>query len=356
MSIQVRQMLVSTNKYNIKCPYPMDAQYITLHNTANDASANNEITNMINNNKEVSFHFAVDDFEVVQGIPVNHNAWHCGDGGFGDGNRSSIGIEVCYSKSGGEKYKKAEALAIQFIAQLLHERKWGVERVVPHKHWSGKNCPHRILDEGRLTQVLNAIKNELHKLNTPVPVQKPIPQDVDGYHFVLTGETLYGISRKYNISVDNLKEINNLKSDIINVGDKLKLKKENIVPPIQQPIQPKPQPTQLKPIPVTSKPQHKPESKPSVNPIKKIINKIVKPKINNGKLKYSRILKMNTSGDDVKQLQIALNKLHFICGEPDGNYEEKTKDAVVRFQKVYLPYSVDGIVGEKTINEINKHL
>ncbi|MBU8716642.1 peptidoglycan recognition protein family protein [Bacillus subtilis] len=164
MTIQARQMLVPSSKYAIKCPYAMTAEYITFHNTANDASANNEISYMRNNNATVSYHFAVDDKEVVQGLPTNRSAWHCGDGEYGTGNRKSIGVEVCYSKSGGERYRKAEALAIKFIAQLLKERGWGVERVKKHQEWSGKYCPHRVLDEGRWNEVKAAIAAELKSL------------------------------------------------------------------------------------------------------------------------------------------------------------------------------------------------
>ncbi|MCA6607424.1 peptidoglycan recognition protein family protein [Bacillus safensis] len=166
MTIKVRKMLVSSAKTSIKCPYSMNAKYITFHNTANDASAENEITYMRNNNATVSYHFAVDDKEVIQGIETNRNAWHCGDGdGVTSGNRTSIGVEVCYSKSGGERYKKAEALAIKFIAQLLKERGWGVDRVKKHEDWSGKHCPHRVLDEGRWGAVKAAIAKELAALN-----------------------------------------------------------------------------------------------------------------------------------------------------------------------------------------------
>lgn len=193
MSIEVKKMLVSTSKYNIKCPYSMDAEYITFHNTYNDASAENEVKYMIGNDNEVSFHFAVDDKEVVQGLPTNRNAWHTGDSSKGDGNRKSIGIEVCYSKSGGSKYEKAEALAIKFIAQLLHERGWNVDRVKPHKHWTEigvkkgysryvKNCPHRVLDAGRWDDVLNAIEKELKILkgeNTnEEKVVEPVKEEV----------------------------------------------------------------------------------------------------------------------------------------------------------------------------------
>ncbi|MGG3428524.1 N-acetylmuramoyl-L-alanine amidase family protein, partial [Bacillus licheniformis] len=163
MAISVKKNLVASSKYSVKCPYSMDAKYITFHNTANDASAANEIAYMIRNNNQVSYHFAVDDKEVVQGLPTNRNAWHCGDGN-GPGNRSSIGVEVCYSKSGGAKYKAAEKLAIKFIAQLLKERGWGVDRVKKHQDWSGKYCPHRVLDEGRWDAVKAAIAAELKAL------------------------------------------------------------------------------------------------------------------------------------------------------------------------------------------------
>lgn len=139
--------LVPSSKYSIKCPNLMNAEYITLHNTANDASAKNEIQYMINNNNEVSFHFAVDDKEAIQGLPLDRNGWHCGDGN-GTGNRKSIGIEICYSKSGGDRFVKAEQNAAELIAQLLKERGWGIDKVKKHQDWSGKYCPHRTLDMG----------------------------------------------------------------------------------------------------------------------------------------------------------------------------------------------------------------
>ncbi|WP_343675378.1 N-acetylmuramoyl-L-alanine amidase, partial [Chitinophaga sp.] len=70
----------------------MTAEYITIHNTYNDASAANEVSYMIGNTSSTSFHFAVDDKEVRQGIPTDRNAWHTGDGKNGTGNRKSIGV------------------------------------------------------------------------------------------------------------------------------------------------------------------------------------------------------------------------------------------------------------------------
>ena len=102
---------------------------------------------LFNNNYETSFHFAVDDIQAVQGLELNRNGWHAGDGN-GTGNRKSIGIEICYSKSGGSRFEKAEKNAVELIASLLKERGWGIDRVKKHQDWSNKYCPHRTLDLG----------------------------------------------------------------------------------------------------------------------------------------------------------------------------------------------------------------
>lgn len=164
-----RQMQVDPSKYYLKAPYAMTAKYITVHNTANDASANNEISYMRSNNTSTSFHYAVDDIEVVQGLPENRNGYHAGDGN-GTGNRDTIGIEICYSKSGGTRFDKAERNAAKFIAQKLKERGWDISRVKKHQDWSGKYCPHRTLDMG-WQRFLNMVQAEL----APKPAPTPVP-------------------------------------------------------------------------------------------------------------------------------------------------------------------------------------
>lgn len=64
------------------------------------------------------------------------------------------------------------------------------------------------------------------------------------------------------------------------------------------------------------------------------------------------ILKRGNRGPDVKELQRALNAVLFKCGEPDGVFGAKMEDALRRFQKVYLPYQVDGIFGPDTRNKL----
>ena len=159
MKLTIRKNLLPTSKYPIKSPYTMTPTGICVHNTANDASAWNEIAYMVRNNLQVSFHYAVDDKEAVQGLPENRNGWHAGDGN-GDGNRKHIGVEICYSKSGGERFMKAEQNAVLLIVDILKRYKWGIDRVKKHQDFSGKYCPHRTLDLG-WQRFLNMIKAEL---------------------------------------------------------------------------------------------------------------------------------------------------------------------------------------------------
>ena len=66
---------------------------------------------------------------------------------------------------------------------------------------------------------------EIKRLNKGVHFEKPSVIKKGSYHRVKKGDTLYSISKKYSISVANLKAINNLRGTIISVGQKLLLKK-----------------------------------------------------------------------------------------------------------------------------------
>ena len=168
--MKIIKMAMPQSKYSLKCPYDMNAEEICVHNTANDAKARNEASYMIGNKYSTSFHVVIDDVEVVEIIPFNRNAFHAGDGRNGKGNRTSIGIEICYSKSGGDRFDAAEENAAAYIAMLLRERNWGIERVKRHYDYSSKYCPHRTMDLG-WQRFLDKIKKHLDAQNT-VPENK----------------------------------------------------------------------------------------------------------------------------------------------------------------------------------------
>ena len=173
--MNIIKMIVPESKFGIKCPYTMKPTRIVVHNTANDATARNEIAYMTNNNYETSFHYAVDDKEVVQGIEENRNAWHASDGN-GKGNREGIAIEICYSKSGGDRFIKAEENAVELIVDILKRYGWRIDKVTKHQDYTNKYCPHRTLDMGwdrfikMVEDKLNEEKNEVKEPTNDVNV------------------------------------------------------------------------------------------------------------------------------------------------------------------------------------------
>lgn len=317
MGIEVKKRLVSADKYALKCPNPMTPEYITIHNTANDASAANEISYMTGNSESTSYHFAVDDKEVIQGIPLDRNAWHSGDGTNGTGNRKSIAIEICYSKSGGERYRAAEELAIAFAAQLLKERGWEIDRIRKHQDWNGKYCPHRILSEGRWDEVKAKIEK---KLSGSMPAKKAsIASSASEYH-VKKGDTLSEIAASHGVSVKSLQSINHITDpNHITVGQVIKL--------AQTGSSSKSQAVSSYPLP-------------------------------SGVIKVTKPL---TKGTNVKQVQNALSALYFYPDKgaknhgADGVYGPKTANAVKRFQSV-SGLTADGIYGPKTKAKIEEKL
>ena len=170
--VKVRQNLIPSSLYGWKSPYTMKPTRIVVHNTANDASADAEIKYMhkteAQGGRQVSYHYAVDNVEAVQGLPENRNGWHSGDGN-GKGNREGIAIEICYSKSGGDRFIKAEQNAVELIVDILKRYGWGIDKVTKHQDYANKYCPHRTLDMG-WTRFINMIKD---KLNNDKPAPQP---------------------------------------------------------------------------------------------------------------------------------------------------------------------------------------
>jgi flagellum-specific peptidoglycan hydrolase FlgJ len=65
----------------------------------------------------------------------------------------------------------------------------------------------------------------IKRLNKDANFDKSVVLKKGNFYQVKKGDTLYSISRKYSISVSNLKAINNLSDNIISIGQKLLLKK-----------------------------------------------------------------------------------------------------------------------------------
>ena len=71
-----------------------------------------------------------------------------------------------------------------------------------------------------------------------------------------------------------------------------------------------------------------------------------------GKEQNSDVLKVGSTGNDVKSLQKQLIELGYLSGTADGIYGRKTAEAVKAFQKA-SKLSADGVAGEKTLSTLS---
>ncbi|WP_020007420.1 N-acetylmuramoyl-L-alanine amidase [Salinicoccus albus] len=234
MSYKVVNNWVPSSKYNIKATYAMSPSTITVHNTANTASARNEVSYMRGNNNMTSYHVAIDDKQAVQAIPFNRNAWAAGDGGSGPGNRRSIHIEICYSMDNGysgrysNRHAQAEKNAAEYIAHILDQYGWGVNKLRQHYNWSGKDCPHKMRAWNNWNAFKNMVQGHLDDIKGGGSTSKPSTPAASGDTYkVRKGDTLWGIANANGVSVGNLKSWNGLSSNTISIGQTLSLKKSS---------------------------------------------------------------------------------------------------------------------------------
>lgn len=143
--VKIIQDFISKSNGNRPGNY-MKPLYITVHNTANTAKGANAASHAAfvkRSSTGVSWHYTVDDSVIYQHLPLNENGWHAGDGR-GTGNMKSIGIEICENADG--NFEKAVENAQWLIRQLMTEQGIPLANVVPHKRWSGKQCPRKLLN------------------------------------------------------------------------------------------------------------------------------------------------------------------------------------------------------------------
>ena len=126
----------------------LDYRGVTIHNTDNprvgaDAEANARY--MLNNAYDVynSWHYTVDDHQIIQSIPENEEAMHTGNR---EGNHTTIGIEIAENADG--DILKATNTAAWLASDILrrHGQTKAVwkENIFQHHDWTGKNCPAQI--------------------------------------------------------------------------------------------------------------------------------------------------------------------------------------------------------------------
>ena len=75
---------------------------------------------------------------------------------------------------------------------------------------------------------LNNLTSNTLSIGQKLNVKKQLPE-TETLYTVVSGDTLYSIARRFNVSVDNLKNINKLNSNILSIGQTLKIPNSSIV-------------------------------------------------------------------------------------------------------------------------------
>ncbi|MEC1778390.1 peptidoglycan recognition family protein [Schinkia azotoformans] len=151
MNIIIDHIPFST-PFNRRPNIKMIPNTITIHSTANlKSTAKNERGWLENpsNKRQASWHYVVDDKDIIEAIPPNYVAWHATDGR-GDGNMKSISVEMCESGNRELVIKRTQEL----VKYLM--KKHNIQKVVRHYDWyKNKTCPRILNNDGKWTEWFN---------------------------------------------------------------------------------------------------------------------------------------------------------------------------------------------------------
>jgi len=130
-------------------------QYIVVHYTAgrNDTAENNG-RYFAREQVGASAHYFVDEHTIVQSVPDDYVAWHCGGNSYCHPhcrNSNAIGVEICSKWENGGYCFAPLALerAKELIRRLMDQYDIPAERVLRHYDVTGKLCPAPFVGRGQ---------------------------------------------------------------------------------------------------------------------------------------------------------------------------------------------------------------
>lgn len=139
----------------------------------------------------------------------------------GDANVTTISLELCVEKDG-TIHPDTIARAVKIVAEWCKKYKLDVNDIYRHYDVTGKLCPRPFVDNPAM---FTNFKNNVQNILTP-PVVKPKPKPpTAGTYKVESGDTLWGISQRFGVSVANLQSWNGGDLDPLPVGKVLKVAK-----------------------------------------------------------------------------------------------------------------------------------
>lgn len=200
---------------------PGSIRWIVIHYTGTDGgSAKNNGTYFKNNVKKASAHFFVDSTDVVQSVPVERIAWHCGGEIYYNAdcrNANSIGVELCDENKDGTIYPTPATIdrALELTRELMARYNIPVDHVIRHwdvthklcpAYWCGsaeKNALWRSAFWDRLTEKEDDMKEP--RYNTLAEIERDCPWALPTVEKLLARQAILGDGNGLNLSRDMLR-------------------------------------------------------------------------------------------------------------------------------------------------------
>ena len=185
---------------------------IVLHHTAGSYAGS--VAWCLNPKAKVSYHAIVNlngDMTIL--VPDNSQAWANGVSSF-KGRKNCNGFLLSIAVSGDTSKRELTEQEIKSVAQ------WCVEKMDQYNFGLDMITTHREISPGRKndvdTRAEQAVKDRIRQI-----IGLTVSQPNQLKHTVVSGNTLSGIARQYNTTVQRIRDLNRLTSDVIRIGQVL---------------------------------------------------------------------------------------------------------------------------------------
>jgi N-acetylmuramoyl-L-alanine amidase len=167
------------------------------------------------------------DVATYQTLPWDMRAWHCA----GSANNTHIGVEICEDGlNDGVYFAKVYKEAVELFVSLCKQFKLTEKNIICHSEGyklgvasNHADVMHWFPKHGKSMDTFRAdVKAGL--VVKPVAAVKPVTTTA-GKYTVKAGDTLWGVATANKLTVAELKSLNGLKTDVIQPGDVLVVKK-----------------------------------------------------------------------------------------------------------------------------------
>ncbi|MCQ9294356.1 LysM peptidoglycan-binding domain-containing protein [Staphylococcus cohnii] len=220
-------------KYNYK-----SGKYIgvVIHETANpNSTIDGEVNYMYNNYNSAFVHAYAGSDKIVQTAPSQYLAWGAG----ANANPYFYQIELTRSNTfdgfarsvNNQAYLTAKMLKANGLQPSLADNNQGTGTIISHnavsQYWGGSDHSDPIGYFGQWGYNMNQFYSLVQKHYKSLSGGSSDGAITGSTYKVSKGDTLYSISRRSGVSIDNIKKWNKLTSNTLSVGQVLKLKNPN---------------------------------------------------------------------------------------------------------------------------------